>query len=30
MASTALSTQAGATAGDWWQRAQAQHERGRY
>jgi aminopeptidase N len=27
---TALSAQAGATAGDWWQRAQAQHERGRY
>jgi aminopeptidase N len=26
----ALSTQAGTSAGDWWQRAQAQHERGRY
>ena len=26
----ALSAQAGASAGDWWQRGQAQHERGRY
>ena len=28
-AATALSAQAGASAADWWQRAQAQHERGR-
>jgi len=27
---TALSAQADASAGDWWSRAQAQHERGRY
>jgi hypothetical protein len=27
---TALSTEAGAPASGWWQRAQAQHERGRY
>jgi aminopeptidase N len=26
----AFSTQGGTSAGDWWQRAQAQHERGRY
>jgi hypothetical protein len=29
-AATSLSAQAGASAADWWQRAQAQHERGRY
>jgi aminopeptidase N len=28
--SAALSAQAGASAGDWWPRAQAQHDRGRY